>query len=160
MFGGSSAMPVDRSACPRRVRQALCPAGGVGQPVRPLVTPIFQGLGAVTAHVKDIQKARTFYAKTLGLRELNFDPSMKAAYYEIPGATAPLAIHQYDAGCKDIGGRPPGTVSGIVFTVADVKTAVGELQKRGVAITDPTMMGGAMAAFADPDGNEFVLNTK
>lgn len=125
-----------------------------------MVTPLFQGLGAVTAHVKDIQKARTFYTKTLGLREMNFDPGMKAAYYEIPGATTPLSIHQYDVGCKDMGGRPPGTVSGIVFTVPNVASAVTELKKRGVAITEPNMMGGAMAAFADPDGNEYVINTK
>lgn len=125
-----------------------------------MANPPFQGLGAVSAHVKDIQKARTFYAKTLGLRELNFDPTMKAAYFEIPGSTVPLAIHQFDAGCVQVGGRPPGTVSGIILAVPNVPRAVEDLKKRGVTITEPSLMGGAMAAFADPDGNEYVINAK
>jgi catechol 2,3-dioxygenase-like lactoylglutathione lyase family enzyme len=125
-----------------------------------MTTPVIQGLGAVSAHVKDIAKARTFYTKTLGLREVTFDAEMKAAYYEIPGSPVALAIHQYDAGCKDMGGRPPGTVSGIVFQVASVPRAMEDLKKRGVTITEPNMMHGTMAAFADPDGNEYVVSGK
>lgn len=125
-----------------------------------MTTPVFQGLNAVSAHVRDITQARTFYTKTLGLRELTFDATMKAAYYEIPNSPVALSIHQYDVGCEQMGGRPPGTVSGIMFNVPHVARAVEDLKKRGVTITEPTLMDGAMAAFADPDGNEFVINTK
>lgn len=125
-------------------------------------TPI-QGLGFVSAHVRDIQKARTFYTQTLGLRELNFDANIKSAAYEIPGTTVPLSIHQFDAGCQQMGGRPPGTVTGVGILVPNVDKAVTDLKTKGVTITDAPFNlpnGARLAVIADPDGNEWVITQK
>lgn len=128
----------------------------------PVTTPIV-GLQTTSVHVTNIEKARAFYAKTLGLKESAFNADVKAAYFEVPGSIVPLTVHQFDAGCAQTGGRPPGTVSGIVFTVKNTEQAVAELQKKGVKVTDPAHKmpwGAVMATIADPDNNEFVLSTK
>ncbi|HEV8359159.1 MAG TPA: VOC family protein [Candidatus Thermoplasmatota archaeon] len=127
-----------------------------------MTTPI-TGLMQAGVHVNDIRRARDFYGKTLGLRETHYMDNIKEAYFEIPGSPVPLAVHQYNVGCDKMGGRPPGTVSGMVFTVSNVEQAVDDLKKKGVTITDmpfkgPT--GGMLATIADPDGNEYLLTTR
>lgn len=127
-----------------------------------MTTPII-GYNATSVHVKDITKARQFYTKLLGFKELNYNDGIKAATFEVPGSNVPFNIHQFDAGCAQRGGRPPGTVSGIIFTVKNTEQAVDELKKRGVTITDPpnkAPWGAMLATIADPDGNEFVVSTK
>lgn len=126
-----------------------------------MTTPI-QGLKATSVHVKDIAKARTFYTKSLGLKELGFDPTNKAAYFEVPGSPAALAIHEYTDACRSSGGRPPGTVSGTIFTVANVEQAAEQLKGNGVTITGPPGKTpfGVLATIADPDGNEFIISQK
>jgi catechol 2,3-dioxygenase-like lactoylglutathione lyase family enzyme len=127
-----------------------------------MTTPIL-GYHNTSVHVNDIAKARTFYTDVFGLKELGFDPTIKAAYYEVPGANVPFVIHEYGAGCKQSGGRPPGTVSGIVFTVKNTEQAAQEFRSRGANITDEphkAPWGALLATVADPDGNEFVLSTK
>lgn len=135
----------------------------IGRPaVNPVTTPIL-GYQATSVHVTNIEKARPFYTKLLGFKEVGYNPEVKAAYFEVPGSTIPLSVHQFDHGCAQTGGRPPGTVSGIVFTVKNTEQAVAELQKRGVKVTDPAHKvpwGAVMATIADPDNNEFVLSTK
>ena len=57
-------------------------------------------------------------------------------------------------------GRPAGTVSGVYFSVTDVKRAVRAIQRKGGTITDrpeKKPWGNWNATIADPDGNEFVL---
>ena len=125
-----------------------------------MTTTPFQGMMASSVHVKDIERARKFYTGVLGFREQMFNREGKAAYFEVPGSNVTFVVHEYGGECAKNGGRPPGTVSGIVFAVPEVRRGVEELQKRGVTITDPALYGGTMASFADPDGNEFTIGTK
>ena len=121
-----------------------------------------EGLEAVTVHVRDIHKARTFYAEILGLKELQFDGTAGRAVFAIPGATATLRMHVYDPA---EGGREPGTVSGIVFSSHDPASACAEIARRGGKVTDlphkitPPGFTTTLAVIADPDGNEFVLRS-
>lgn len=125
------------------------------------MTPL-KGYHAVTTHVRDIQKARAWYTTVLGLKEVHHSAELRSASFEVPGSKVPFSIHQFDAGCLQRGGRPPGTVTGIMFAVDNTEKAVADLQKRGVTITDPpnkAPWGAMLATIADPDGNEFVLTT-
>jgi len=116
--------------------------------------PPFQGT-TVTIHVNDLAKARKFYKDVIGFPEKVWAPEADYAEYAMPGPVA-LGVHQTFPGHT---GRPPGTVSGITFQSEDVPGAVKELKPRGVTITDePEKFDwGTIAAFADPEGNEFVV---
>lgn len=121
-----------------------------------------EGIEAVTVHIRDIHKAREFYGKVLGLKELQFDGAVGRAVFEIPGAAVTLRMHRYD---PDEGGREPGTVSGIVFSHHDPVSACAEIAHRGGTVVDPPHQisppgfVSTLAVIADPDGNEFVLRS-
>jgi predicted enzyme related to lactoylglutathione lyase len=121
---------------------------------------VIEGMEAVTVHISDIERARKFYTEVLGLKEVSFIPAASRAAYEIPGTTTVLAMHVQREG---EGGRDPGTVSGIVFSHHDPKAACAEIQKRGGSIVNEVVtytnpLGKVtLGAFADPDGNEFVI---
>ncbi len=123
---------------------------------------VIEGMEAVTIHVRDIRKARTFYGEVLGLKEVHFDEKASRAVFAIPGTSVALRMHVQGA---DEGGRDPGTVSGIVFSHHDPVAACAEIRQRGGTITDephtinPPGFTVTMSVFADPDGNEFVLRS-
>jgi len=126
------------------------------------MTATIEGLEAVTVHVRDIHKARKFYGEVLGLNELQFDGKVGRAVFAIPGTSATLRMHVYD---PEEGGREPGTVSGIVFSHHDPKSACEEISRRGGRVVDPphtiSPLGftATLSVIADPDGNEFVLRS-
>ncbi len=121
---------------------------------------VIQGMEAVTVHVRDIERARAFYSKVLGLREVSFLAKASRAAFAIPGTTTLLTMHVMGEG---EGGREPGTVSGIVFSHADPAQACAEIRRRGGTIVDePHTFQAAvgtvtLGVVADPDGNEFVI---
>ncbi len=121
-----------------------------------------EGLEAVTVHVRDIHKARSFYGEVLGLSELQFDGSVGRAVFAIPGTATTLRMHVYD---PEEGGREPGTVSGIVFSHHDPEAACAEIRRKGGKVTDaphkisPPGFTATLAVIADPDGNEFVVRS-
>jgi predicted enzyme related to lactoylglutathione lyase len=124
---------------------------------------VVTGLNNLSIHILDVQKARAFYRDVLGLKELSFDEKGSRAVFAIPGSTAPLAMHIMGPGEE---GRPAGTVSGITFRHPDPAAACAEIKRRGGTITvEPSVIqipGGQFtrAAFADPDGNEFVISNR
>lgn len=121
---------------------------------------VIEGMEAVTVHVRDVAKARKFYAEVLGLREVDARPDSPRAAFEIPGTTTLLTMHVMG---PDEGGREPGTVSGVLFSHRDPVAAFAELERRGAKIlhepdTFEAPIGTVtLGVFADPDGNEFVL---
>ena len=121
------------------------------------------GLHSVTVHIRDVQKARTFYRDLLGLKELIFDDRANRLVFAIPGTPTLLTMHIQGPG---EGGREPGTVTGIVFRCADPVAACREIARRGGTITaEPTVVESAVGSFvraviADPDGNEFLLSNR
>jgi predicted enzyme related to lactoylglutathione lyase len=124
------------------------------------MTDAIEGLEAVSVHIRDIQRARTFYREVLGLREISFIPAASRAAFAIPGTTALLTMHIQG---EDEGGREPGTVSGIVFSHQDPVAACEEIRRKGGTIVrEPTTFQNplgtvTLGVFADPDGNEFVI---
>ena len=127
------------------------------------MTEVVTGLHAVTLHITDVQKARTFYRDVLGLREIGFNEKMSRLVFALPGTSVILTMHIQAPG---EGGREPGTVSGIVFEHPDPYAACAEIKRRGGTVTfEPTdvEVGGVKfvrAVFADPDGNEFLISNR
>ncbi|MGC2289253.1 MAG: VOC family protein [Thermoplasmata archaeon] len=121
-----------------------------------------QGLEAVTIHVRDVEKARTFYRDVLELEEVRHVPQ-RGATYAIPGNPTILNMHVKQPQEQ---GREPGTVTGLVFSVLDITAACEGIRRAGGNITDepekitnPT--GTYMrATIADPDGNEFLFRMR
>jgi len=127
------------------------------------MTEVITGLSAVTIHIRDVQKARTFYRDVLGLRELKFDERASRAVFALPGTSTILTMHIQAPGEE---GRDPGTVSGVIFSHPDPAAACEEIKRRGGSVTvEPRLieMPGAKfvrAVIADPDGNEFVISNR
>jgi catechol 2,3-dioxygenase-like lactoylglutathione lyase family enzyme len=124
---------------------------------------VISGLHSVTVHIRDIQKARTFYREVLGLKELKFDEKGSRAVFAIPGTSTLLSMHIQGPGEE---GRDPGTVSGVVFKHADPAAACEEIKRRGGTVTvEPKVIEFpgvkfVRAVIADPDGNEFVISNR
>ena len=127
------------------------------------MTEVITGLHAVTLHIRDIQKARTFYRDVLGLRELSFNEKASRAVFALPDSSTILSMHIQAPGEE---GRDPGTVSGIIFAHSDPVAACEEFKRRGGTVTvEPNLVEVAGAKFyraviADPDGNEFVISNR
>ncbi len=127
------------------------------------MSEVITGLHAVTVHIRDIQKARTFYRNVLGFKELSFDEKASRAVFALPGTSTILTMHIQAAGEE---GRDPGTVSGVVFGHPDPGAAGEEIKRRGGTVTVEAKViefAGVKfvrAAIADPDGNEFVISNR
>jgi predicted enzyme related to lactoylglutathione lyase len=127
------------------------------------VSEVITALHAVTIHIRDIQKARTFYRDVLGLKELSFDETGSRAVFALPGTSTLLTMHIQAPGEE---GRDPGTVSGVIFRHPDPVAACEEIRRRGGTVTVEAKLiefpHGKFfrAVIADPDGNEFVLSNR
>ena len=114
------------------------------------------GTFGMTMHVHDLGKASKFW-ETLGLKPIHVDAEV--ALFAVPGS-GPLMLHRWQSACQTNGGRPPGTVSGIMLSVDDAEAATARVASAGgkvVAPPFPAPSGGHWAVVADPDGNEFLL---
>jgi predicted enzyme related to lactoylglutathione lyase len=126
-----------------------------------VASPIL-GLEAVTIHVRDVEKARTFYRDVLGLQEVRYVPQ-RGAIFAIPGIPTVLNMHIKQPSEQ---GREPGTVTGLVFSVLDVTAACEGIRRAGGSITDEPEKAASpagtylRATIADPDGNEFLLRMR
>jgi predicted enzyme related to lactoylglutathione lyase len=124
------------------------------------MTGAIEGMEAVSVHIRDIERARKFYSEVLGLKEASFIPAASRAAFVIPGTTTLLTMHIMGEG---EGVREPGTVSGVIFSHHDPRSACEEIRKRGGSIVDEpatfeTPLGTqTRCVFADPDGNQFVI---
>jgi catechol 2,3-dioxygenase-like lactoylglutathione lyase family enzyme len=108
-----------------------------------------------TVAVKDLQKARTFYEKTLGLVAQPSDESMVASYGS--GGSRVLVYVSQFAGTNQ--------ATAATWAVDDVEAVARDLKSRGVTferydmpnathVGDVHVMGKRKAAwFKDPDGN-------
>jgi predicted enzyme related to lactoylglutathione lyase len=126
------------------------------------MTPVIEGLQAVTVHVTDLERARAFYSKVLGLEEDGPVPNAPRVVFKLPGTPTRLVMHIQG---PDEGGREPGTVSGILFHCADPVAACAAIRQKGGTVSNEpwtTQRGGATivrAVIADPDGNQFLLSS-
>lgn len=114
------------------------------------------GTFAMTMHVHDLGTISKFWA-ALGLAPLHTDGEI--ALFGIPGS-GPIMLHRWQSACQTHGGRPPGTVSGIMLNVDDAQAGVERVASAGGKVVTPPFpapSGGQWAIVADPDGNEFML---
>ena len=124
---------------------------------------IITGLHAVTIHICDVQRARTFYRDVLGLKEISFDEKVGRVSFALPGTSTILKMHVQG---PDEGGREPGTVSGIMFRHPDPAAACTEVLSRGGTVTNEARLvqlphaSFVLGVVADPDGNEFIITNR
>lgn len=127
------------------------------------MSEVIAGLHAVTVHIRDAEKARTFYRDVLGLKELMFDERTNRLVFALPNTSTLLTMHVQAPGEE---GRDPGTVSGVVFMAHDPVAACREIARRGGTVTvEPKVIETAIGSFvraviADPDGNEFLISNR
>src|SRR5207247_11089935 len=95
------------------------------------VSPI-RKLNSIWVHVHYIKNCRKFYHDVLGLKEIWYDEGGESSSFRIPQCP-PITMHVQG---KDEPGRPAGTVSGIYFSVTDVRRAARAIERKGGTVTD------------------------
>jgi catechol 2,3-dioxygenase-like lactoylglutathione lyase family enzyme len=135
-------------------------------------------LEAVVLPVKDPDRSKAFYAG-LGWRldaDFSFDNGFRVVQFTPPGSACSI---QFGTGTT---AADPGSAHGLYLIVSDIETGRAQLLDRGAMVTEifhPTEPGaqlrpdnangrsvgldpdrasyGSFATFADPDGNDWVL---
>lgn len=113
-----------------------------------------KAISHVTVFVRDLKKAAEFYEKKLGFKRTMMAEEFGWAELKTPSVV--LALSRPSGNDKKLVGR----FTGIVFESKDVKKSCEELTRKGIKITEEPVKkawGGMVAAFVDPDGNEFTL---
>ncbi len=103
---------------------------------------------------RDIERAKAFYAGTLGL-PLDVD---SPRWVEVRAGGVTLAIWN-----PDMVGRPfEATPNPVALRVPDVAEARAQLEAAGVDFASDTIDSGVclMAPFTDPDGNQLMLHRR
>ncbi|MEU6440838.1 VOC family protein [Streptomyces sp. NPDC047046] len=134
-------------------------------------------LEVVVLPVSDVDKAKEFYLGTLGFRADADFPIEDG--YRIVQATPPGSAASVIFG-EGLTSAPAGSAQGLHLIVTDIEKAIGELTARGIDVDGPfhdatgafhhadgthRVQGlapgrpsyGTFASFADPDGNEWLL---
>ena len=112
-------------------------------------------LQKLTVPVTDQDKAKAFYAETLGFEVRNDAPlpmGNNARWIEVapPGGQASFVL------CNWMPGLAPA--AGVLLHTEDTEADVEALRSAGVEVGDPRETPwGKQATFSDPDGNTFVL---
>jgi predicted enzyme related to lactoylglutathione lyase len=114
---------------------------------------MFKGINVVAITVRDLAKAKAFYADVLGFGAPSLDMPEASWIEWRTGNDANISITQAD------GAFTPSHTTSIVFNVDNCHTAVAELRKRGVKCDDPVGIPGMVtyASFYDPDGNRLQM---
>jgi catechol 2,3-dioxygenase-like lactoylglutathione lyase family enzyme len=108
----------------------------------------------MTVFVSDPDKARDFYVDVLGF-QVKADRTFGANRWLEVGPAAGTSLVLY----KPFRDATAGAARGTVLASSDVDADVARLRAAGVAVEGPNdMPWGRQATFADPDGNEYVLN--
>jgi len=116
-------------------------------------------LGPIQVFVSDIEKAKKWYTKVLGMKLVKEYPDFKCILLK-------LGKIEFDIGVPDpcwgegwdkvkVGGRTP-----IFFETDNIKKTYKKLKDKGVKFVEELSerpWGELKAVFSDPDGNEFNL---
>ena len=108
----------------------------------------------VSVFTQDIQRAKAFYAGTLGLEiETESDSDMEFRCGQV-------TLDVFDP--SSIGQPFAPSPAGLALRVADVDQARAELEAKGVEFDGETIETGVcrMAFFKDPDGNALLLHRR
>ena len=116
-------------------------------------------IGYVNIGVRDLERAVEFYRDVVGFTLVFSEPKFNYARFDVGGMTFGIGAGEVD---MFTGGPPGHRHTGIGLVVADVDAAAKELKAKGVVFTmEPSKQpwGGYMAMFADPDGNQYYLDS-
>ncbi len=113
--------------------------------------PTITGLDFVTIPTQDVERAKTFYGETLGLRA---DDKVASEFWA--GGTCLAIWDPTTAG----GQFAPQKNGHLALHVDDVAATRRELEDKGVVFNGPVIDTGVchMALFTDPDGNDLMLH--
>lgn len=116
--------------------------------------PGLRALGQLSMNAKDLERATAFYRDVLGVPFLFQVPKM--AFFDLGGVRLMVATPENPAYDH------PGSI--LYFSVADIREAHAELERRGVAFdTEPQMIAAMgdhelwMSFFKDSEGNQLAL---
>jgi catechol 2,3-dioxygenase-like lactoylglutathione lyase family enzyme len=120
---------------------------------------MIRGVKFASIPVTDQDRALKFYTEALGFRLVTdqpFSPEQRWIELGIPGAETRVVLFRFGEEMK------PGGQMNVTFWTDDVEGTVREMKSKGVTIVmEPKKADwGTAAAFADPDGNRFVLSSK
>lgn len=120
------------------------------------VSPL--NLNTARIFVRDITRAREFYAGTLGLK-VNAH-NLAQGYCVLSAGNCELVLEAvaFDAPAEEQ--RLVGRFTGLSFQVPSVHVAHQDFVTRGVVFTGPPerqSWGGTLATLQDPDGNELQI---
>jgi catechol 2,3-dioxygenase-like lactoylglutathione lyase family enzyme len=120
---------------------------------------MIRGVKFASVPVTDQDRALKFYTESLGFRLMTdqpFSPEQRWIELGVPGAETRVVLFRFGEELK------PGGQMNVTFWTDDVEETVREMKAKGVTIVmEPKKAEwGTAAAFADPDGNRFVLSSK
>ena len=127
-------------------------------------------LEVVVVPVSDVDRAKTFYAESLGFNvdhDTRIADGVRIVQLTPPGSGCSVVI-----GVGAVPDMPPGSIKGLQLVVNDVRAAREELAGRGVDVSEvmvftPTgqrpyqdgdeLNNNGFCYFADPDGNAWAV---
>jgi len=127
-------------------------------------------LEVVALPVSDVDRAKEFYATTLGWRlDADFDVNEAFRVVQLTPPGSPCSVHFG----RGITAAVPGSIDHMYLVVSDLEAARAELVERGVEVSEifhlvpgqPPEPGPAeeratyqsYARFSDPDGNQWLI---
>lgn len=111
-----------------------------------------QRIGAIRIFVRDLDRARAFYADLLNLPERIDGEEFSA--FRLAGVDIVIETATGDQAAM------AGRFTGFSFAVGDIEATLAVLADAGAKILTPPekqFWGGILAHIADPDGNELTL---
>jgi catechol 2,3-dioxygenase-like lactoylglutathione lyase family enzyme len=124
-------------------------------------------LEVVIVPVRDVERAKGFYADTLGFRvdhDTRVGPGMRIVQLTPPGSGCSIVI-----GEGIVPDMEPGSLKGLQIVVADIEAARAQLLERGVDAGEVQVVGESPTPqphpldnvgflfFRDPDGNGWAV---
>lgn len=131
-------------------------------------------LELVVVPVADVDRAKAFYAETLGFHvdhDTRIGDDQRLIQLTPPGSACSIAVGTLGASGDGVD-MAPGSLHGLQLVVSDVRAARADLAERGVPVSEvqvydagslrPSHEGDALdnvgfCFFRDPDGNSWVV---
>jgi predicted enzyme related to lactoylglutathione lyase len=106
--------------------------------------------------VADIERARAFYGKLLGLKpgvEMEFAPGMWWIEYDVGGVALAVSNHR---------AVPPGAGTSVALEVADIQAALAAIKEAGLPITQELVEFPVCRMFGitSPDGHPMMFHQR
>jgi catechol 2,3-dioxygenase-like lactoylglutathione lyase family enzyme len=115
-------------------------------------------LNTARVFVRDLARARDFYAAALGLKVIA--ESLANGYLVLNAGNCQLVVETVASDAPPDDQALVGRFTGLSFLVPSVHVAHQDMVGHGVRFTSPPerqAWGGTIATFTDPDGNAFQI---